>query len=614
MASSYSNNLRFELPGLGEQANTWGTTLNTFMGTLLEQAISGYQVIAMPDSNYTLTTSNGGTDQARNAVIELTGTLSLDRELIAPLRAKIYFIYNNTNRQITVKASTGTGVQIPAAARRIVYCNGTTGFFDAINDLPTGTLIGGQAVVTTTGSQTLTNKTLTTPRVGTSILDSNGNEAISITATVSAVNEVTVSNAISGNAPQISATGDNADVSLNLVPKGTGTVNVSGVPVVTTTATQTLTNKTLSSPTISSATLSSPRVQTAILDSNGNESLQIAATVAAVNEFRIVNSISGTAPSIEAAGNDANININLVPKGTGRVQVSGVNVATISGTETLTNKTLTTPIISSISNTGTITLPTSTDTLVGRNTVDTLTNKTIGSTNSVTQTDDVFTLQAFGAPTKQVRISAASVTAGQTRVVTVPDSNGTILYTNGDGTSLTGLRKIGRETIWIPALAMSPRTTSGGTVGNVEVGTNRIMLRSIDFADGASILYAQFGIRMPKSWNLGTLSYSVAWTANSVSTNGVVFGLQAVALTNDETIDQAFGTAVTVTDNNTATAYQIHLSPESSALTVGSTPVAQDYVVFQIYRDPTNASDTLAATVNLVGIHLYYTTNAGDDT
>lgn len=52
-------------------------------------------------------------------------------------------------------------------------------------------------------------------------------------------------------------------------------------------------------------------------------------------------------------------------------------VATLTGSQTLTNKTLTSPVISSISNTGTITLPTSTDTLVGRDTTDTLTNKTL---------------------------------------------------------------------------------------------------------------------------------------------------------------------------------------------------------------------------------------------
>lgn len=57
--------------------------------------------------------------------------------------------------------------------------------------------------------------------------------------------------------------------------------------------------------------------------------------------------------------------------------IGGSNIVTLSATQTLTNKTLTAPVISTISNTGTLTLPTSTDTLVGRATTDTLTNKTI---------------------------------------------------------------------------------------------------------------------------------------------------------------------------------------------------------------------------------------------
>ena len=82
-------------------------------------------------------------------------------------------------------------------------------------------------IVTTAATQTLTNKTLTSPKIGTSILDTNGNELFKLTATGSAVNEFTIANAASGNAPRLSATGE-TNVDLDLLAKGTGHVTVRG--------------------------------------------------------------------------------------------------------------------------------------------------------------------------------------------------------------------------------------------------------------------------------------------------------------------------------------------------------------------------------------------------
>ena len=82
--------------------------------------------------------------------------------------------------------------------------------------------------ITVSGTQTLTNKTLTSPKIGTSILDTNGNELSKVTATSSAVNEFTLANAATGNGPRLSVTGDDSNIDLDLLAKGTGHVTVRG--------------------------------------------------------------------------------------------------------------------------------------------------------------------------------------------------------------------------------------------------------------------------------------------------------------------------------------------------------------------------------------------------
>ena len=124
MASTYTTSLRIEKPGTGEQSGTWGATVNTSYD-LMEKAVAGYLSIAMADANVTLTTANGSSDQARNAVIELTGTNTATRECIVPAVSKVYVIKNSTTQSVTVKTSGGTGPTILTGKTSIVYCDGT---------------------------------------------------------------------------------------------------------------------------------------------------------------------------------------------------------------------------------------------------------------------------------------------------------------------------------------------------------------------------------------------------------------------------------------------------------------------------------------------------------
>jgi hypothetical protein len=128
MSSTYSSNLALELIGGGEQAGNWGSTTNTNLGTLIEQAISGYTTQAITDGADTvITIPNGASGVARNMFIECTGTLTGARNLIVPANRKIYYIYNNTSGgyAVTVKVSGQTGISVPNGAKVTLVSNGT---------------------------------------------------------------------------------------------------------------------------------------------------------------------------------------------------------------------------------------------------------------------------------------------------------------------------------------------------------------------------------------------------------------------------------------------------------------------------------------------------------
>lgn len=127
MSSTYSPNLALELTGTGEQAGNWGATNNLNLGTLLEQAISGYVTQAVSTgTDTTLAMSQGASATARNMFIELTGTGGANTNLIVPNNKKLYFIFNNTSAgQVTVKVSGLTGVSVTNGTKVILVSNGT---------------------------------------------------------------------------------------------------------------------------------------------------------------------------------------------------------------------------------------------------------------------------------------------------------------------------------------------------------------------------------------------------------------------------------------------------------------------------------------------------------
>ena len=237
MASTFTN-LGVELMATGENAGTWGTKTNANL-QLAEQLLGGFKIQTLNAAGTGVNTTPLAVDDgaltgaAQNRVIIL-GAVSPEaitgaKTVTFPLLTEtFYFIKNSTSgaHTVTLKAASGSGATVVFSATdkgyKLLYLDGVATNTGVI-EIPLATA----GTVTETGTQTLTNKTLTSPKIGTSILDTNGNELALLTATSSAVNEFTIANGASGNAPRLSATGE-TNVDLDLLAKGTGLVTVRG--------------------------------------------------------------------------------------------------------------------------------------------------------------------------------------------------------------------------------------------------------------------------------------------------------------------------------------------------------------------------------------------------
>ena len=402
--STYTS-LGVELQVTGENAGTWGDKTNTNL-TLLQQLVGGFNQTSIAGGAQTtaLTVVDGNTTgTAQQNMIEFTGTITGNQIVTIPLDIeRMYIIRNSTSGAFTVqfKYASGSGDTFTFAATD----KGTRLLYATANDVTNPDILD-VGVVDTSGIQTLTNKTLTSPAIGTSILDTGGNELLKLTATGSAINELTLANAATGNGPTLSAT----------------------------------------------------------------------------------------------SSSDSNVDININPLGTGALK---------SG-------------------------------------------------------------------------SAAVKIAG-------------------------------KETIWVPAQAMYGTTTNGADAQQIETTATRPDLKVLDF-DASTNEFAQFAVALPKSYNLGTVTFQFWWSPGNTNTGNVILGLQGVGVANDDTADIAFGTAVEVTDAGGGAIEDVMVSSESGAITIAGTPADDDLTFFQVFRNASDGSDTFTGDCRLLGIKLFITTDAAND-
>lgn len=160
--------------------------------------------------------------------------------------------------------------------------------------------------------------------------------------------------------------------------------------------------------------------------------------------------------------------------------------------------------------------------------------------------------------------------------------------------------------IWLSGRGALAPTTDGFTVGTqVEMTTNKQNFLLPTFP-AAVKRYAEWEFAMPSDWDGGTLTATFYWLANSASADNVVWGLQARAYADTDTIDQAYGTAQEVTDANQAAAYKMNITSATASITVAGTPDGNQLIKFRAYRLGSGA-DSLAVSALLAGIRVDYT-------
>ena len=172
------------------------------------------------------------------------------------------------------------------------------------------------------------------------------------------------------------------------------------------------------------------------------------------------------------------------------------------------------------------------------------------------------------------------------------------------------VKTAGKETIWVPSSAMSPTTSNGcAALAVVETTSGRPDMVVLDF-DKDSDEFAQFSVAFPKSYNLGTVTFQVFW-AGIAATSDCDWSVDAVAMNDNQTIDVAFGTAVVVTDNAQGAVEELLVSAESGALTIAGTPADNDLCFFRIGRDV--SGDAMDGDARLLGIKIFFTTDLAND-
>ena len=213
MPSSYSTDLKLELMVTGENANTWGDKTNSNWN-LIQQAVAGYQSIALTSTTTTLAMTNATISNARNMVLEFTGTLTGNSTVQLPVGIeKVYFVKDSTTHAgytLTFKVASGTGFNLTSGKIYGAYSDGTNMSSIDLSNLGGTMTIDQVLTYGSTTAQSLTVGSLT----ATNAISSN--TLITTTATATTLTGTTISCVTLTGATNNDSKGNLRNVPLNV--------------------------------------------------------------------------------------------------------------------------------------------------------------------------------------------------------------------------------------------------------------------------------------------------------------------------------------------------------------------------------------------------------------
>ena len=219
-------------------------------------------------------------------------------------------------------------------------------------------------------------------------------------------------------------------------------------------------------------------------------------------------------------------------------------------------------------------------------------------------------LDGLAAGDTHIAESAANVidiTVGGS-IIAQLDSTGLDVQTGTVQEGGVDISPIGVHDIWVGAASMWDIATAGcAALARTELVTNDINIQTLDF-DTTTEEHCQFSIALPRNYDNGTVTATFYWSNTAgLATETVDWAISGGALSDNDAIDTALGAEITTTDTFLAQ-NDMHISAESTAITIAGTPADNDMIQFQIARKV--ATDNLTGDAQLIGIKLHITTDA----